>query len=184
MEKDSDQAKNVSVRKTRFIIIIVIAVISLMMLLITLSLLRSTNPSPETVTEYSDPLSGETTYDIAGKDNEVVGENPNTPTVLGFNQLVEIGVTAAEMNYIRSNIVSYVMKKQQTTYKDTVSYVKDSYSYKTREDSKSEYVIKFGVNGGDIHESKIVYDIVDDSINLVITKDGNEVHSVSSVIPY
>lgn len=117
--------------------------------------------SPET-----DKLSGENYIPIRNEGN------PYAPFFIGFDELVDRGVSRDEMRYINDVLTNFTLYNT-ATYKGKVSYAKDSFMRKKNENKNSNYTFKFGINDSNIHTMSVVFDFPGNKIAISIL-DGKE----------
>jgi hypothetical protein len=118
-----------------------------------------------------DQLSGET-FDTSFLRDDV-GPNPNMPWFIGFEQLIDAGVTNDDIGYIQDYLANYTLYNRGIN-SGRISYVAESFSNPSLVGTASTYEFKFGINGENIHTMKVSSDIVTQKISLTIIGVGGE----------
>lgn len=119
-----------------------------------------------------DSLSGETYGTQMLRDD--VGPNPNMPQFVGFDQLIDNGVTDDDIGYIQDYLANYVLYTKKID-SARISYVAKSYGNFHVDGTATDYEFKFGIDGGDVHTVKVSSDIVTKKITLtVVGKNGEK----------
>jgi len=77
---------------------------------------------------YNDPISGETVTDPVGKTPESYGASSDTPTYLGFKNLLPLGFTQAQLNSLFKALDEYssdleINPNEVSLYPDSVTFI-------------------------------------------------------------
>ena len=123
---------------------------------------------PATTSAETDRLSGEEYAPVESEDN------PYAPYFVGFDRLVDRGVSRDELRYINDVITNYTLYTKKA-YKAKVSYVKDSFERDYTKSLSTTYRFKFGINDTDIHTVSVSANTFDETISLKIISKGNNV---------
>ncbi len=118
--------------------------------------------------ENHDKLSSES-YEVTN----TVQLNPYIPDFIGFNSLLEAGVSNEDMTYIYDYLTNFMLYNKRV-YNGKVSYVKDSFTRgQLTDDGYVQYSFKFGINNSNIHTANIRSNWVDSKISIQI-KDTDD----------
>jgi len=120
---------------------------------------------PELTSAETDRLSGK---EYAPVESEV---NPYAPYFVGFDGLVDRGVSIEEIRYINDVLTNFTLYNEKI-YRGKVSYVKDSFERDYAQSLSTTYRFKFGINDANIHTVTVTTNTFDGTFSIKII-DGN-----------
>jgi hypothetical protein len=99
--------------------------------------------APKNITEQqnitTDKTSGEELVDTVGKDEETVGKNPNAPLLVGFSQLLDLGVTDDDTKAMKQFVTDYILATPSIAPKSKLSFDRSSFVQKINDDFTTDY---------------------------------------------
>ncbi len=146
--------------KRRKLLTIIGLVIIAIVLVASLILVFSKKSKPNNEGEYLDPLSHQTISDPKGKSPETNGKENIRPVYLGFNTLIDQGLSSDQLSGLETAFYRYSTQQLQaikeisvdvdniTTYQDK-SFANGSFvmQFKVRFDRKTDYTAKVEYSG-------------------------------------
>lgn len=142
-----------SVSKSRLIILIG-AVLLVAIILMTLLIHPSKKAQTPQTTTYTDPYSHETVTDVAGKAPDTYGSTAATPIYLGFDKLLDHGMTFDQVGNLKSAFDNF--SKAQTK---PISQVSIDVDHITAQRDNSSFFLFFNVmtNRSEVFKAKVDY---------------------------
>lgn len=122
---------------------------------------------PTNAQAKQDVLSGKQYAPVYGE------ENPFAPYFVGFDQLVDRGVSRDETRYINDVLTNFTLYNKQQ-YKAKVSYVKDSFERNYDKELATTYQFDFGINDANIHTVAVTADMYDKKMSIKIIDEANQ----------
>ena len=107
---------------------------------------RTSSSNDEKQTVVKDKTSGEELIESDNKDEETVGKNPNAPLLVGFGQLLELGVTSDDTQFIKQSVTDYILGDTAFPAKSKVSFDRKTFSQKINDDFTNDYFFSIVVN--------------------------------------
>ncbi len=93
-------------------VLLVVLVVALGLVVLLISLRSNLNDrSTENTDEYLDPHSGETVSNPPGKSPEVYGTDESQPVYLGFSKLLNVGITALQIEVLKDSIDTFAQQE-------------------------------------------------------------------------
>lgn len=119
-----------NVKGSKRLIIIAVGVIFMIAILIGLLYFRDNNENgngQDLLQSYTDPVTGETVTNPVGKTPENSGVNNDTATLLGFNDLLDVGFTVSQIESLILAFTDFtdkvkVVPDEVSLYSETVSF--------------------------------------------------------------
>lgn len=165
-------------------ITVVFIIISILMILGTIAIFSmtkkdnsNTEPANDTSTVSVDPISGEEIITSPDKDKEVAGVNPNKPSFLGFQTLVNNGATYDDIITIKDMISEYILTLNLKSA-PIVSLKPSTWSQQVTGTGDSVYSFDFYINSQNPHTCNIKSDQIS-ALSLTISKDSQVVYTKS-----
>jgi len=170
--------------RRRFIFIIGLALLAILALTFLL-LAHSSKPPKKQSSSYVDPLSHETISNPAGVSPEIYGSNKNTPLYLGFDKLLNYGLTFDQVSSLEAAFYNYT--KAQTPALKQVSVAVDTITPQhDPNDPNSPFLLLFnvGFGGKTIYKASVNYSNLDlQSVQLTLmASTGRKVIYASGLI--
>ncbi len=124
--------------------------------------------------EYIDPGSGDTIVSPEGKTPEKYGVNPDAPSYIGFDKLVDVGLAFDQVISIKSVLGDYAFKVKDQTKITEVSLTADSIKHTPNPNGPDNYLFRVVINRQ--NEYRVIVSTTDiSSIQLSLyTIDGTE----------
>lgn len=142
-----------SVNKRLFLIVSV-AILLLVIGLVTLLARPAKKPSTPQITTYTDPYSHETITDVAGKAPDTYGSAAATPIYLGFDKLLDHGMTFNQVGNLKVAFDNF-----SKTQPKPIQQVSIDVDHITAEHDNSSFFLFFNVmvNRQYIYKAKVDY---------------------------
>lgn len=116
----------------------------------------------------SDILSGEKYAPVESE------SNPYAPYLVGFNELIDRGVSRDEIRYIDDVITNFTLYNRNI-YNSKVSYVKNSFERDYKKSLATTYRFRFGINDSQIHKATVTANTLDKKISIKIMDTNDKV---------
>jgi hypothetical protein len=107
--------------------------------------------------------------------------NPNAPYFTGFESLNEYGITEEAQRYTKDFITNYTLYKLEKS-QARISFVSGSFKQSIKS-VNINYVFKFGINGGDIHNVTVETNVLNSNLKISISKPDGSAAITKSFTP-
>lgn len=101
--------------------------------------------------------------------------NSVAPYFVGFNALIDYGVSNNDLRYIQ-DIISHYVIYERSILGAKISYNKDSYTQEDNSGTARRYNFSFGINDGNIHTVSVVSDIISRKITITIKNSSGDTY--------
>jgi hypothetical protein len=154
--------------------IVIVGVLLLGTIILIIILTRpAKSPSPA-VSTYTDPYSHETVTDVPGKAPDVYGSTTSTPIFLGFDKLIDQGMTYDKVGNLKTAFDNY-SKTQKNTIKEVSIDVDHITTQHDNTQHNAPFLVSFKVrfNRQNDYQSKVEYHDLNDVRLYLYDNRGN-----------
>jgi hypothetical protein len=131
---------------------------------------------------YVDPLSHEAVSNPPGKSPDIFGQNPNSPVYLGFDKLLNHGLTFTQLTNLKTAFLNYSLKQPNHISEISIDVDHITSQYNPSSGDSNFYVLFNGVfDRKTVYKAKVQYSGLTD-VHLYLMDPANKVIFDSGVI--